>query len=50
MPSKPVILTPTTAQIEQLRAAFFERLDRDGAPCEGILHGFFFLSHFHNFS
>lgn len=32
---KPVILSPTAAQIADLRANFFERLDRDGAPCKG---------------
>lgn len=36
MQPKPVILTPSIAQIEQLRADFFKRLDAEGAPCEGI--------------
>lgn len=38
MQIKPAILSPTIAQIEQLRAEFFERLSHDGAPCEGTYY------------
>lgn len=34
---KAEFLSPTQDQIQRLRSDFFERLDRDGAPCEGIL-------------
>lgn len=33
--AKPEILTPNATQIASLRAQFFEKLDRDGAPCKG---------------
>lgn len=36
MQPKPILLTPTIAQIEQLRADFFKRLEAEGAPCEGM--------------
>ncbi|XP_031618036.1 motile sperm domain-containing protein 2-like [Contarinia nasturtii] len=38
MPSKAIFLTPTITQIEELRTNFFERLEREGAPCEGGFH------------
>lgn len=36
MQPKPILLMPTIAQIEQLRADFFKRLEAEGAPCEGM--------------
>lgn len=33
--AKVTILTPSDAQIEQLRAQFFDRLAKEDAPCEG---------------
>lgn len=32
---KPVVPSPTLAQIEELRAAFFKKLEDHGAPAEG---------------
>lgn len=37
---KAEILSPSAEQIERLRSDFLERLNRDGAPCEG---SFYFL-------
>lgn len=33
--AKVTILTPSDAEIEQLRAQFFDRLAKEDAPCEG---------------
>lgn len=40
---KAVFLSPTPDQIERLRSDFFDRLNRDGAPCEGIFFPIFFM-------
>lgn len=34
---KAEFLSPTQNQIERLRSEFFDRLNRDGAPCEGTV-------------
>lgn len=34
---KAEFLSPTPDQIERLRSDFFDRLNRDGAPCEGTI-------------
>lgn len=39
---KAEFLTPSPEQIERLRSDFFDRLNRDGAPCEGSVFLFFF--------
>lgn len=41
---KAEFLSPTPDQIERLRSDFFNRLNRDGAPCEGRFRSFYYHS------